>query len=228
MACSTQRHYLSEDEARAAQNNAPEKTLESRFTSGFDVKNNSYGVPEANSQKSSPFQIKIDAGRSDRKGNYMTGDYAGINDYKDGRKNFDTKNSGYSAKSVFSNSKNSSFARDKIPAFMKSGRGIDRDENTSFVNRSAAEGSGLLGLPNNGYGTNESRYHATDESGYIESRRDETPKAKIIGSKEYMQRTIEETRSMLGRDDKQSDADKYAEDPMVDESERFTGELGER
>lgn len=227
IACTSERRYFDEDEASGNTNSIGEKTLESRFTSGFDVKNNEFGVPEASSSKSSPFQNKIDSQYEQGKGGYMTSNYAGINNFDDGRKSFGASGKEYSGRKVFSGSKTSSFTRDEIPAFMQAGRGIERVASTSFSGRADGEGRALLGLPADDYSTNHSRYSSADESGYIESRRNNTPDAKIQNSKDYMQRTIDETRTMLGRDDYQSDQDKakIAKDSMVDESEIFTGEF---
>lgn len=186
-------------------NGARERSLndyfEEEFDSNFTEKKNKDGVPEATSHKVSSYQKDIDAARRGDK-EYATGTYnvGGTSDYAgkrfsgsaerfEGNKRYD----GFSGDSPYNT--------DMRPAFMSEGKGVARTAYTghSSNDRYTAEGthydaSGKI------YATHDSGISTSDTSGYFESRKDKWGKPTIISSREYYKRTIEETRTMLGRD----------------------------
>lgn len=175
--------------------------FEEEFDSNFTEKKNKDGVPEATSHKVSSYQKDIDAARRGDK-EYATGTYnvGGTSDYAG-------KRFSGSAERFEGNKRYDGFAGDSPynpdmrPAFMSESKGVARTAYTghSSNDRYTAEGthydaSGKI------YATHDSGISTSDTSGYFESRKDKWGKPTIISSREYYKRTIEETRTMLGRD----------------------------
>ncbi|MBE6418998.1 MAG: hypothetical protein E7031_02590 [Akkermansiaceae bacterium] len=175
--------------------------FEEEFDANFTEQKNKDGVPQATSHKVSSYQKDIDAARRGDK-EYATGSYnaggtssfagrefSGSSERFDGNKRFD----GFSG--------NSQYNTDMRPAFMSESKGVARTayNGHSAADRYSAEGanydaSGRI------YATHDSGISTTDTSGYFESRKEKWGKPTIISSREYYKRTIDETRTMLGRD----------------------------
>ena len=175
--------------------------FEEEFDSNFTEQKNKDGVPQATSHKVSSYQKDIDAARRGDK-EYATGSYnaggtssfagkqfSGSSDRFDGSKRFD----GFSGDSAYNT--------DMRPAFMSESKGVAHTAYTghSSADRYSAEGanydaSGRI------YATHDSGISTTDTSGYFESRKEKWGKPTIINKGEYYKRTVEETRTMLGRD----------------------------
>lgn len=175
--------------------------FEEEFDSNFTEQKNKDGVPQATSHKVSSYQKDIDAARRGDK-EYATGTYdiggtsgfagkrfSGSAERFEGSKRYN----GFSADSPYN--------KDLRPAFMSESKGVARTAYTghSSGDRYSAEGtnydaSGRI------YATHDSGISTSDTSGYFESRKNKWGKPTIINKNEYYKRTIEETRTMLGRD----------------------------
>jgi len=183
-----------------------EKDLQSyfdeNFASTFTEKKNKAGVTETTSNKVSRFQKDLDAARhSDKRFNtYAFGDTKG-NDARSVQFNGADKAS--FADKRFDGSFASNIDMNLRPAFMREGKGISR-EDSAFAGMGPGDRSPLEGeasdMAGRSYGTRASDFSTADRSGYIESRRDRYGQPKIIDYRQYYKKTIEETRTMLGRD----------------------------
>lgn len=177
--------------------------FEEEFDSNFSEKKNADGVPEATSKKVSRFQKDIDAARRDDK-EFATGTLSiGGSSSFDGKR-FSDSNTQFSGSKRFDGySKESAYNSDLRPAFMSEGKGLTRTDNVygavNASNRYASEGNNY-DARGKIYATHDNGISTSDTSGYFESRKDKWGKPTIISNREYYKRTIEETRSMLGRD----------------------------
>lgn len=175
--------------------------FEEEFDSNFSEKQNAHGVPEATSKKVSSYQKDIDAARRENK-EFATGafnpggsdSYSGIK-YSGAGEKFDN------SKRFEGFSGNSQFNTDMRPAFMSQGKGISRTNYTahSSDDRYSGENSNS-DARSHIYATHNNSISTSDTSNYIETRREKWGKPTIINKGEYYKRTIEETRSLLGRD----------------------------
>lgn len=180
--------------------------FEAQFDASFSEKRSKDGVPQATSNKVSRFQKDIDAARRDDK-QFSTGAFGGT-----GRSNLRTITFGgtdkeFSAsRKVYGDTGISSVSRDLRPDFMNDSHGISH--NDSFMDHSSrsaseglqASGTGLI------FATSEGDVQTSQQSGYFESRRNKSPQPKIMNYRDYYRKTIQETRTMLGRD-KEADGD---------------------
>ncbi len=176
--------------------------FEEEFDSNFSEKQNAHGVPEATSKKVSSYQKDIDAARREDKefttgtfnpggsGNYNGVQYSGAGKKFDSSKRFE----GFSG--------DSQFHTDMRPAFMSENKGISRTAYTGHTSGDRYSGENSHSdARSHIYAThNNSSISTSTTSGYIETRREKWGKPTIINKGEYYKRTIEETRSLLGRD----------------------------
>lgn len=188
-------------------NGARERSLndyfEDEFDSRFSERKNRDGVPEAASTKVSRYQKDIDAARRNDK-TYATGTYSpgGASSYAgraySGTRSSDVRNTRYSGTHG-----STAFSRDTRPDFMNDSRGLSATDNpyrgSHSGTRSSAEGTA--------YNARDSRYQTPDgtvstseTNAYVEGRRNKWGKPRIMSSREYYRRTVEDTRTMLGRD----------------------------
>ncbi len=199
LSCSSKRKVY-DDLGFEVKGRAPgqETSLEQRFASSFDEKRNKDGVPVAHSRKVSPFQKKLDDARRldnevERK-SFDTGIASGL-----ASKRFDTGDKTAPFNKRFEGSKKSAFTKDQIPDFLKEGKGITQSEHQIERKDSSMQGKIVDGFHGE-FATHGSRFSREDQSSYIESRRYNTPAPVIYSKDEYARKTIEETRSLLGRD----------------------------
>ncbi len=205
-ACTSQRTVYDEygnvvsDKPQAGRERDFADYMEEKFNSSFSEKKNEQGVPQAVSNKVSSFQSKLDDSKRIEK-EYATSPFAGASEsalsgkeFVGSRRSFDTKKE-----------------------YMDSGRRLDRELNPAFATDSkgvygrddayarAGERSTFSDAKSQMVGefyTKESPYYSRDtKSGYVETQRDKTPPMPVYSSDEYMGRTIEETRTLIGRDD---------------------------
>lgn len=177
--------------------------FDEEFDASFSEKKNADGVPEATSKKVSSFQKDIDAARRGDK-EYSTGTFsAGGSSSYDGKRFSDSGTQFSGSKRFDGFSKESAYSSDLRPAFMSEGKGLTRSDNIygaiNSSNRYDAEGNNY-DARGKIYATHDNGITTSDTSGYFESRKDKWGKPTIISNREYYKRTIEETRSMLGRD----------------------------
>lgn len=174
--------------------------FESQFNASFSESRTKDGVPQATSSKRSRFQKDIDEARRDDK-EYITGAFGGV-ERKDSLRTitFSGADKDFAGGKGYEGLKSSPISRDLRPDFMNESHGISHsDSYMDHSTRSQAEGttaeaSGRL------FSTDASEYQTTRQSGYIESRRTRTPEPRIMDYRDYYRKTIEETRTMLGRD----------------------------
>lgn len=183
-----------------------EKDLESyfneEFASSFSEKKNKEGVPETTSSKVSRFQKDLDAARrSDER--FHTTAFSGIHENDARTHSFDGADKSFDAHKPYEGTFSSNIDTRLRPAFMKEGKGLVRSESVyggiSPTDRSPMEGtvSDISGRP---YATHASHISTSDRSGYFESRKERFGKPQIINYRQYYKKSIEETRTLLGRD----------------------------
>ncbi len=183
-----------------------EKDLESyfneEFASSFSEKKNKEGVPETTSAKVSRFQKDLDAARRSEK-RFHTTAFSGIHDNDARAHSFDGSNKSFDANKAYEGTFSSNIDTQLRPAFMKEGKGLVRSESVyggiSPTDRSPMEGAdaAISGRP---YATHASNISTSDRSGYFESRKERFGKPHIINYRQYYKKSIEETRTLLGRD----------------------------
>ena len=171
--------------------------LEAQFNSSFSEKKTEDGVPQSVSNKVSSFQSKLDAARRmDQE--YGTGTYAGAARESVYTMSFSGSGKTYSTKDAYSGGMGKRIEKDLHPAFAEPSRGVVGSEDMFSTSRSAVEGSrSNIG---GSYPTHDSVYSHEDTSGYVETRRDNTPMPRVMSRDEYYRKTIQQTRTMLGRD----------------------------
>lgn len=179
--------------------------FEKEFASSFSEKKNDQGVPQATSGKVSRYQKDLDSSsRLDKQ--FSTGSYAGATRDEVHTMSFSGAGKTYNVKEAYSGAMGSAIERDLHPAFATGSRGIYGTEDSYAGDevRSALEGmkSRMNGQE---YVTHSGRYSREDSSGYVESRRDNTPPPRIISRDEYYRKTVRETRALLGRDEEKQD-----------------------
>ena len=173
--------------------------MEEKFNSSFSEKKNEQGVPQAVSNKVSSFQSKLDeAKRIDKE--FVTSSFAGTGESALSGKEFSGSGRSFDTKKEYIDS-GRRLNRDLNPAFATSSKGIYGKDDEFFSAREKSALSGARSSMGGEYDTGESPYFSrSSESGYIETRRENTPPPPVYSSEEYMGRTIEETRTLLGRD----------------------------
>lgn len=173
--------------------------MEEKFNSSFSEKKNEQGVPQAVSNKVSSFQSKLDeAKRIDKE--YVTSSFAGTGESALSGKEFSGSGRSFDTKKEYIDS-GRRLNRDLNPAFATSSKGIYGKDDEFFSAREKSALSGAKSSMGGEYDTGESPYFSrSSENGYIETRRENTPPPPVYSSEEYMGRTIEETRTLLGRD----------------------------
>lgn len=174
--------------------------FESQFNASFSESRNKDGVPQATSSKRSRFQKDIDAARRGDK-EYITGAFGGVERQDSLRSiSFTGADRDFSGRKTYDGLKTSSISRDLRPDFMNDSHGISHsDAYMDHSSRSAMEGA-QANASGRVYSTDASEFQTSRQSGYIEGRRNRTPEPRIMDYRDYYRKTIEETRTMLGRD----------------------------
>ncbi len=176
--------------------------FESQFNASFSESRTKDGVPQATSTKRSRFQKDIDEAR--RGGTeYVTGAFGGVNRQDSLRSvSFDGANKEFTGGKSYNGLKTSPISRDLRPDFMNESHGISHsDSYMDHSQRSSADGvAAVANGRTHAYSTEAEAYQTNQQSGYFESRRNRTPEPRIMDYRDYYRKTIEETRTMLGRD----------------------------
>lgn len=177
---------------------------EERIDASFQRKKNADGVPQAVSSRVSSFQKDLDAARG-------TDERFSTRAFSDVREN-DALSTRFKGAKEFSGSKSyagvreSSYDVTRQPDFLNEHRGLAHESyREDQSTRSPAEGSVLRGR-DDVFETNASDYNRDMQSGYFESRRQKTSQPVIRDYKDFYNKEVYSTRSILGRD--QSDTQK--------------------
>ncbi len=173
-------------------------SLEDRFAGGFDAKKNEQGIVEAESRKVSSFQGKLDASRSQEDSYQGKSFGGGSNESSFGGKGYSGATARFAGSKEYKDSSKSAYSTDDIPDFMKAGKGITKteykDNTRDLVDQGKTYNVGEA------YEKEMSRTNRDDESSYFESHRDSSPAPPIYSKSEYSRKTLQDTRSLLKRD----------------------------
>lgn len=185
-----------------------ERSLEDYMSETFDRDvtrtKNEDGVPVSGSNKVSRYQKDLDTARRDTT-TYGTGSFSGVKtlsrdkSFSGAGKQFDT---GAAYSGTFANR---TYSRDLRPDFMSDTKGIYSREDTyrdvSRADRAAGDGQAHASYGrDNIYGTSTADVSRDTTSSYTESRRNKTPRPRIINHRDYYKKSLFETRALLGRD----------------------------
>ncbi len=175
--------------------------MEEKSNASFSEKKNEQGIPQAVSDKVSSFQSKLDESRRIDK-TYLTGEYAGTSENSLRDKRFSGADKSYDTSGRFYD-EGRHLDRELNPAFAREGHGIYGGDDEYAGAQERSELAGKKSSMGGEYYTKENPYYSrSDESGYFETRRDDTPPPPVYSRDEYVGKTIDEVRSLLGRDKK--------------------------
>ncbi len=177
-------------------------SFEERINSGFSLKKNEDGVPEAVSHRVSRYQKDLNSARGTEE-RYGTSRYSGGGESAFADRHYDGRRE-YGDRREFTGGRTSSYSKDLRPDFMNGSRGLAHENYSGSDSRSALEGQAMSGT-DVVYGTSGSSYHRETESGYFETRRDRTPAPPVRNYRDYYNKNIMNTRSILGRDNSDPD-----------------------
>ncbi len=173
--------------------------MEEKFNSSFSEKKNGQGVPQAVSNKVSSFQSRLDESKRIDK-EYVTSSFSGTGESALSGKQYAGSGRFFGTKKEYAGAEGR-LTRELNPAFATHSKGI---YGTDAIYTGANEQSALSGAKSDMDGefyTKENSIYSRDtKSGYVETRREKTLPTPVYSSHEYMGRTIEETRTLLGRD----------------------------
>lgn len=172
--------------------------MEKEFNSSFSVQKTKDGVPLTVSNKVSRYQSDLDAARQTDK-EYAAGSYSGRSEFS--TMSFAGAGKVFSAQDAYSGGVGKQIEKDLHPDFAKPSRGIYGTDD-AFAQRevrAAIEGYRSASARRE-FSAGESAYSRDTTSGYIETRRDNTPPPRIMTRDQYYRKTVEQTRTMLGRD----------------------------
>lgn len=171
--------------------------MQEKWSASFSEQKNAQGVPVAVSNRVSPFQKKLDVATGTDK-QFFTKSYAGADTGDVYATSYAGADKKYTAGEAYTGSR---IDKELHPAFAGEGRGL---YSTADSFAAASSRYGLESQPSPGsskrYATSESYYSREMESGYIESRRGNTPPPRVMTRGEYYQKSVQDTRAMLGRD----------------------------
>lgn len=172
---------------------------EKHFDESFKKQTNKDGVPVSTSNKRSSYDtVRQDALRTGDK-EYLT------NMFKVEENNLKTVKFSEAGKHYAESGKyadinrESPYSKDLRPDFLNENHGLAHESYRDAGKRSIHEAvrSGSEGRI---YATDASFYSTRDTSGYIETRRENTPQPRIISHRDYVNSEIKKTREMLGHD----------------------------
>lgn len=200
--CSSERTVYGPDGA-VVRDRAPgdNSSLEERFTGSFKVRKNKDGVPEASSTRVSPFQSQIDAAREAGQGDAAAvagkqfGGRQDISDLRD--RGYAGAGNQFTGSKSYAGSGKSAYTPDKVPDFLKPGKGLERKDYAKGAEVHDADRQHEAAAA---YAKVVSPTTPSQTSGYIESRRDKTPPPVIMSREDYQRMSLEESRGLLGRD----------------------------
>ena len=174
--------------------------LEEQFDKSVTAKKNDQGIMQSYSDKVSRYQRDLDGSkRLDQ--SFITKEYAGARDSVLGNVSFGGKDKKYNVTEAYPCNMGSAIEKDLHPDFAKANRGVYATEDSFIGAGTKSVDQGVESIDNGkSYSTHASVYTRDTSSGYVESRRDRTPKPRIITRDDYYRKTIEQTRMMLGRE----------------------------
>lgn len=175
--------------------------MEAKFNAAFSEKKNAQGIPVAVSNRVSSFQKDLD-GSSRASKEFSTKRYNGADSKDVYSMRFAGAGKQYDVKEAYSGGQGDRIDKELHPAFASESKGIYGTDD-AYSGSGARYGREGVGNVNNGkkYDTEESYYSHEMESGYIESRRNNTPPPRVITRDEYYRKSIQDTRAILGRAD---------------------------
>lgn len=174
--------------------------MEEKWNNSFSEKKNAQGIPQAVSNRVSSFQKDLD-GASGTNKEFFTKQYDGASTNDVYSMSFAGADKKYGVKEAYSGGMGERISKELHPAFAGSGKGIYSTADSYARGSSRYGREGMSHVANgSSYSTNESYYNREMESGYFESRRESMPPPRVMSRGEYYQKSIEETRTMLGRD----------------------------
>lgn len=171
--------------------------FEDRMDSSFSLKKNDEGVPEAVSNRVSRYQKDLENARG-KDMRFGTSRYGSVGESNFAGRGFDGRKSFEGGKS-YEGGKASSYSKDLRPDFMNDSRGLAHESYSESSSRSFLEGRSMSGMDGE-FITNPSQYRRETESGYFESRRENTPAPPVRNYRDYYNKEIMNTRAILGRD----------------------------
>lgn len=179
--------------------------MEAKFNAAFSEQRNEQGVPQTTSNRVSSFQKELDkARRTDDE--FATGEFASAGSSDFYTMSFSGAGKEFNVKESYTGGRGDRIERELHPAFATDSKGIYAvgDSFLGSSARSAAEGEGNLAADRTFF-TPESSYTRDTQSGYFETRRDMTPPPPVMTRDEYYRKSIDETRTILGRDKTDND-----------------------
>lgn len=194
-----------DENGREVKESAPgqEKDLQAHFDeqldASFSEKRTKDGVPQATSHKVSRFQKQIDEAR-------RSNEHFSTNRFQDMKRNdsrsviFDASARSEDRNKRYSGLSSYPIADDLRPDFMNETHGISHSHSfTGSGTRSPIQGASSEDSGRT-YSTRASDYTTSTTSGYVESRRRPQEEPRIMDYRDYYRKSIQETRTMLGRD----------------------------
>lgn len=174
--------------------------MEEKWSNSFSEKKNEQGIPQAVSNRVSSFQKELDGARSADK-EFYTKSYEGASTGDVYSMRFSGAGKQYGAKEAYTGGMGARIDKELHPAFAGASKGIysTSDRYAKGGSRYGREGAGSADSGKS-YLTGESYYSRRMEDGYFESRRDSLPPPRVMSRGEYYQKSIDETRTLLGRD----------------------------
>lgn len=176
--------------------------FESQFESSFAEKKNKDGVPVSTSAKVSRYQKDLDQAQRMDQG-FPTGSFGGVYANPARDVSFVGADKSLSKEKRYEGVYDSSLNEKLRPAFMDEGKGLvstkDRFEGWDASMRSSLDGENST-YGGKSYSTHASGISTDEQNSYVEGRRNRFGKPRIMNYRDYYRKTIEETRTMLGRD----------------------------
>ncbi len=192
-------NIVKESEHEGANETDLVSAFEKRFDASFSEKRNAQGVPESTSQRVSSFQKELDKARSSDDDRYGTKIFGGSRRNESFSGRYETKSYG-ERKEYDARGTSSRYSTDMRPDFMNENRGLaHKDYQGGEYARYSGEGT-YSSEAGRTYATHASSYHHSQESGYFESHRHDTPAPPIFDHKDVQTREIMNIRNILGRD----------------------------
>lgn len=171
--------------------------FEERIDASFKRQKNDQGVMQAVSSRVSSYQKALDEARGTEE-RYATTKFAGVTKDESFSKRYDASKQ-YTGIKSYKEVKESSYSTDQTPDFLNKYAGIAHESYKEETKRFSSESERVVGMEKQ-YSTQASRYTRDTQSGYIESRRDNTPPPDIYNYKDYYNKEVFNTRAILGRD----------------------------
>lgn len=176
--------------------------MEEKFNTSFSEKKNDQGVPQAVSNRVSSYQAKLDESKRLDK-TYMTGEYGGTMGSPMQGMNFSDSGKAFDTGRAYSDAEGKRISKELHPDFATETKGVYGVGDISVDAGKRSVHQGEVSSMTGEFPTNPSHYSRSTQSGYFESRRDHTPPPPVYTRDEYTRKTIRDTRSMLGRDEKE-------------------------